>query len=162
MLLFKDLKQNYPVFVLDRQNMTYQQGTVKEVSFPHMEANKPMSFNNNQPMVVDLTVTLGDKVATYVIPDSLSLAYVGSNSTVISTDKEAICREIEAQRATSEEAIKQVEHHKEIVERAKQLLIDLSPAYKSSAEYEKKIEKIEGEMSEMRVLLTRLCNGMKN
>ena len=34
MMLFKDIKQNYPVYILDKQEMTFKQGKVTNVSLP--------------------------------------------------------------------------------------------------------------------------------
>lgn len=37
MLLFKDIKQNYPVYILDTQEFSLIQGKATQVSFPRLE-----------------------------------------------------------------------------------------------------------------------------
>lgn len=39
MLLFRDLKQNYPVYIFDNQEFTLIQGKAVEVGFPRLEMN---------------------------------------------------------------------------------------------------------------------------
>ena len=40
MLLFKDIKQNYPVYILDTQEFSHIQGKATQVSFPRLEMNQ--------------------------------------------------------------------------------------------------------------------------
>ena len=40
MLLFKDIKQNYPVYILDTQEFSLIQGKATQVSFPRLEMNQ--------------------------------------------------------------------------------------------------------------------------
>jgi hypothetical protein len=71
---FKDVKQNYPVYILDKQNVTYKQGKVTSVSFPHIDNTNPMAMGKT---VVDVAIEADGKTATYAIPDSMSIAYAG-------------------------------------------------------------------------------------
>lgn len=46
MMLFKDIKQNYPVCILDKQEMTFKQGKVTNVSLPTIP-KMTMQFGTN-------------------------------------------------------------------------------------------------------------------
>lgn len=38
-MLFKEIKQNYPVYILDKQRLKLVQGKVATVSFPRLDMN---------------------------------------------------------------------------------------------------------------------------
>lgn len=67
MLLFKDIKQNYPVYILDTQEFSLIQGKATQVSFPRLEMNQK---TGKTEMVVDVTIEANGKMATYAIPES--------------------------------------------------------------------------------------------
>lgn len=64
MLLFKDIKQNYPVYILDTQEFSLIQGKATQVSFPRLEMNQK---TGKTEMVVDVTIEANGKMATYAI-----------------------------------------------------------------------------------------------
>lgn len=75
MLLFKDIKQNYPVYILDTQEFSLIQGKATQVSFPRLEMNQK---TGKTEMVVDVTIEANGKMATYAIPESHSVTYVAN------------------------------------------------------------------------------------
>lgn len=90
-MLFKDIKQNYPVYILDKQEFCIIQGKATAVSFPRVEMNQK---TGRSEMVVDVTVEANGKTATYAIPENLSVTYAGN--IVLSTDKQGLTGEVEA------------------------------------------------------------------
>ena len=114
-MLFKELKQNYPVYILDKQAVTFTQGKVISVSLPRMNVgNGTMSMmpsSSPTTMLVDVTIEADGRTATYSIPENTAVTYAGS--TVLSTDREGISREIEAMRATAEQVLSSVDRQKE-------------------------------------------------
>ena len=86
-MYFKDLKQNYPVYILDKQNLTLIQGKAVSVGFPRMELNPAAGKSG---MVVDVSIEAGGKTANYVIPETLSVTYAGN--LVLSVDRQGACR----------------------------------------------------------------------
>lgn len=58
MLLFKDIKQNYPVYILDTQEFSLIQGKATQVSFPRLEMNQK---TGKTEMVVDVTIEANGK-----------------------------------------------------------------------------------------------------
>lgn len=75
MLLFKDIKQNYPVYILDTQEFSLIQGKATQVSFPRLEMNQK---TGKTEMVVDVTIEANGKMAIYAIPESHSVTYAAN------------------------------------------------------------------------------------
>ena len=96
-MLFKDIKQNYPVYILNKQDLSLTQGKAVQVPFPRMEMNQK---TGKTEMVIDITIEANGKTATYVIPESLSVTYAGN--LILSTDKMSLASEIEAMKNTAE------------------------------------------------------------
>lgn len=100
MLLFKDIKQNYPVYILDTQEFSLIQGKAAQVSFPRLEMNQK---TGKTEMAVDVTIEADGKMATYAIPESHSVTYAGH--LVLSTEKSGLTSEVEAQKANAEQVL---------------------------------------------------------
>ena len=163
-MLFKELKQNYPVYILDKQSVTFTQGKVVNISLPRLNiGNNGMPIMPPSPasnaMMVDVTVEVNGRTATYSIPENLAVTYAGN--TVLSTDKEGISREIEAMRATAEQVLNSVDRQKEIVEKSKTLLAELNPAYREKKETDERFNRIEGDVSEMKGMMKDLLEKLK-
>ena len=163
-MLFKELKQNYPVYILDKQSITFTQGKVVNISLPRLNiGNNGMPMMPPSPasnaMMVDVTVEVNGRTATYSIPENLAVTYAGN--TVLSTDKEGISREIEAMRATAEQVLHSVDRQKEIVEKSKTLLAELNPAYREKKETDERFNRIEGDVSEMKGMMKDLLEKLK-
>lgn len=143
-MLFKDIKQNYPVYILDKQNVSFIQGKVTSISLPHIDNSNPMVIGKS---VVDVTIEADGKGATYTMPEDKSIVYAGS--IVLSTDKESIIREVEAMKASAEQAIANVEKQKEIASKSTNLLTELNPIFKEKQENEKRMSKMENSIADM-------------
>lgn len=89
-MYFKDLKQNYVVYIFDKQNINVRQGKVVNVSLPHFDSvNNTMRTN----MVVDVTIDDNGKTTTYTLKEDTDTGYTGS--VMVTTDKQNIVREVE-------------------------------------------------------------------
>lgn len=148
MLLFKDIKQNYPVYILDKQEFCIIQGKATAVSFPRVEMNQK---TNKAEMVVDVTVEADGKTATYTIPDNLSVTYAGN--LVLSTEKPGLTGEVEALKAGAEQVIASVPQAQKIIDRASSVLAELNPIYKEKQETEQRFGKIETSISELKEMM---------
>lgn len=155
-MLFKDVKQNYPVFILNKQEVSYSQGKVTSVSLPHMDNSNPMVIGKS---VIDVTIEVDGKSATYAIPENLSIVY--ANDIVLSTDRDGIMREVEAMKSSSEQAIKNIERHKMIVEKSSTLLTELNPVFKEKQENERRLTNMEKSIEELKNLFTGFMKEMK-
>lgn len=156
-MLFKDIKQGYPIYFLDKTDITTYQGKVISVAVPRYDNQ---SFNNTAAgLVVDITIEANGKTNTYTIPETSTLAYAAN--VVLSTDKEGIIREVEAMKNVSEEALSQVDKHKEAVIKCNQLLEELNPAFAEKRAQDKRIEGIENEVKSLGAVLRDFINEFK-
>ena len=144
-MLFKDIKQNYPVYILDKQDLSVIQGKATSVSFPRMDMNPKIGKTE---MVVDVTIEVNGKTGTYTIPENLSVTYAGN--LVLSTDKQGLSGEIEAMKNNAEQILASVDRQKEILNKASSLLAELNPVYREKQETEKRFGVIEAQVSEVK------------
>lgn len=156
-MLFKDIKQNYPVYILDKQNIKFTQGKTISVSFPRMENTNPMAIGKS---VLDIVIEADGKNATYAIPENVGIVYAGD--IVLSTDREGIAREIEAMKTSAEQALASVDRQKAIVEKSTKLLAELNPAFREKQEYEQRLSKMENSIGELKEMLTGFMNKVKS
>ena len=153
-MYFKDLKQNYPVYILDKQTLTLTQGKAVAVGSPRMEMNPAAGKSG---MVVDVSIVADGKTANYVIPENLSVTYAGN--LVLSVDRQGLAGEVESMKVTAEQAIASVEQQKQILEKSTTLLAELNPTYREKQETEQRFSKIEASMGELKDMLSRLLNS---
>lgn len=155
-MLFKDVKQNYTVYILDKQDMNISQAKVSAVGFPRMDI---MQNTHNTQTVVDITLDSNGKIATYTIPESLSVTYAGN--IVLSTDKDGLMHEIEAMKNNAEQVLASVDKQKQILDKANTLLSELNPVYKEKKETDLRFSKIENSISEMKDMFANFLNTYK-
>ena len=154
-MLFKDVKQNYTVYILDKQDMNISQAKVSAVGFPRMDIMQNTPGANTQT-VIDVTLDSNGKIATYTIPENLSVTYAGN--IVLSTDKDGLMHEIEAMKNNAEQVIASVDKQKQILEKANALLSELNPVYKEKKETDLRFSKIENSISEMKDMFANFLN----
>lgn len=107
-----------------------------------------MLHSNTSSLVVDITIEVNNKTATYTIPENLSITYAGN--IVLSTDKEGLTHEIEAMRNSAEQVINSVDKQKEILEKSTKLLSELNPAYKEKQEADMRFSSLESQIGEIK------------
>lgn len=139
-MTFKDLKQGYPVHILDKEKLTVEKGKVQSVGFQRVDA-----MQGQRQMVVDITVKCCGRVASYTMPADSSVVY--ANNLVISTIPQSLVAEVEKMKGEAEQVLASVEHQKEIVAAADELLAQLSPELKEKRETEQRFQMIEGRMN---------------
>lgn len=147
---FKDIKQNYPVYIFNKQDLSFIQGKAIQVSFPRVEMNQK---TGKTEMVVDITIEMNGKTASYVIPENLSVTYAGN--LILSTDKTGLANEIEAMKTTAEQILASVDHQKEILDKSSSILAQLNPIYKEKQEAEQRFGKIESSIERMEELMKK-------
>ena len=155
MLLFKDLKNNCPVYILNKQDMSLTTGIVTSVGFPRV----PTTYKPGQnTMVVDIAITADDKTATYEIPENLSVTY--ANNFVLTTEKVGLAPDIEAIKNTADQIIKSYDSQKERYDKACSLLMDVKPEYKEKKETEDRLNKMEGSITEIKSMMEKLMDSL--
>lgn len=139
-MVFRDLKQNYNLHILNKEGLTVTQAKVTQVGLPRYDSNVKQT-------VVDVTVEYEGKSGTYILPETLSISSNGN--IVISTDTESLSREVEAMKNSAERIIASIPHQRKIIERADELLSELSPTYRKDREIDARFNKIESSLSKM-------------
>ncbi len=113
-MTFKDLKSGYPVYLLDRTALVYEQAKVMAVQ----QNYTPSSFGK---MEVNVTIQTKDgKQNIYSVADTERTAYAGT--LLIATEKESIVNELNMLKSNSEEALGKMDEHKRTIERCTSLL----------------------------------------
>ena len=156
MMLFKDIKQNFPVYILDKQSMSFTQGKVQSVSFPHIDNSSPMGMGKT---VIDVAIEADGKSGTYAMPENLSVVYAGN--IVLSTDRDGIMREVEAMKTSAEQILASVDKQREIVEKSTALLTELNPEYKAKQQNEQRLSSLESSMKELKDMMAGFIKEMK-
>lgn len=153
---FKELKQNYPVYILDKQEFAIIQGKATAVSFPRLEVNPK---NGKTEMVVDVTVEANGNTATYTIPENLSVTYAGN--LVLSMDKQSLMPEVDNMEANADQVLTSVPNAQKIKERAPMLRSELNPIYRERQETEKRFNAIEDSVNEIKIMMSEFINKSK-
>lgn len=154
-----DVKQNYSVYILNKQDITITDGKVISVGFPHLDLNTKPAMGQSQ-MVVDVTIEANSKTATYSIPENLSVTYAGD--VVLSTDKQGLMAEVEQMKNTAEKILESVPKQKEVVDKTTVLLSELNPVYKEKKETEQRFSKIEESISRMESTVNNFINSFNH
>lgn len=154
-MTFKELKQGYPIHILDKDKLTVKQGKVQSVSFPRADM-----MQGQRQMVVDITVEHNGTTATYTMPEDACLVY--ANNLVISTDTQGLIVEVEKMKSEAEHVLASVEHQKEVVEVADELLAKLNPAFKEKRETEQRFEQLEKRMNSVDDNISQLLSLVKS
>lgn len=179
-MLFKDIKQNFPIYILDKSSVELIKGKVTEVTFPHPESpqlngfNMPNSnygtvvppigqnTNNSQRMVIDLTIEASGRSATYVVSESASINYAGN--LILATDQSLLASEVEAIKNAAEQALapERIEQLKHQLEKSTALLSELNPAFKQQQEYDTRFKNIEGSVDELKEMMKNFIKEFKS
>lgn len=156
---WQDVKQNYSVYILNKQDITITDGKVISVGFPHLDLSTKPAMGQSQ-MVVDVTIEANSKTATYSIPENLSVTYAGD--VVLSTDKQGLMAEVEQMKNTAEKILESVPKQKEVVDKTTVLLSELNPVYKEKKETEQRFSKIEESISRMESTVNNFINSFNH
>lgn len=173
-MLFKDIKQNYPIYLLDKDNKVFITGKVTGTTFPHPEKNDRQTLPGGLPnyntqskskrMVVDLTIEAGDRTATYEVSENATVNYAGN--LVIATDKQALVPEMEAMVNSASDFLATIDQRKaeaeETVKKMKATLAEVSPQFKQQQEYDARFNKLEGSVDELKDMMKNFIKEFKS
>lgn len=149
MIPFRDIKQNYPVHILDKQEFEIYTGKATAVSFPKLEINPETS---KPEMMVSVTIEAGGKTATYAIPENLSVSFAGN--LVFATEKHLLLNEAKAVKANAEQIIAAAPKAQKIIDKSSTIFAELDSTFKERQETEQRFSKIEGSISEMKEMIS--------
>lgn len=148
---FKDIKQGYPIYILDRKALCAKTVNITEVSLPHIDAKIGGATN----LVVDISTEDGN---TYVMMADAEVAY--PESMVISTNVDHILRELTSMRNTAQQALDRVDRERQTVARCNDLLADLDPTQREKQQTEARFTKIEQAQTAMQQGMDKLLQMM--
>lgn len=158
---FKELKSGYPVYFFDRDGVVAYDGRVVSVSAPRFDAPpygqiKPQQQNG---MVVDVTIDANGATKTYTIPEASETAYAGSLA--ISVDKSVLLREVEAIKSAREIELGKMDKYKEDLSKCDVILESWNPVFAEKREQDKRIEGIETEVRNLGSIINEFINRFK-
>lgn len=136
-MLLKDCQKGYPIFILNRNDITATQGKIIDVSRPHFDNRNP----SNTTMVIDVIVDIDGKQTSFVMSEGSSIAY--TDTLVLSCDRADILHEVEAICSRNEEELKQTELRQQTVQKCKSIIEEWNPSVKQQRETDERITKIE-------------------
>lgn len=146
--MFKDLKKGYQVHTLDTTNTPeYALGNVINVSEPRFQQIQPGQFQQLQDRVLDLTLEIGGKSLTYVVPENQNVAM--ANGITLSCEVEPIMNQLNAMRRNSEDVVNSVDKHRETMEKCNAILEEINPSFKQTREQDRKIKGLEDKVDKI-------------
>lgn len=143
LMIFRDIKQHNKIYILDKNNMTIKEGIVTAVGIPQP--------NIEGKIVIDVTISVDDKIATYSIPEQLSITR--ANNLVLVINKEDLIPEIETMKTNAQMILDSVDKQKNILSKADSLLLDLNPLLKEKQQNEQRFSKIEDSLNQITKLM---------
>lgn len=170
--LFKDLTSQSTIYALMKgDDVKYMEGSIVSVSHPRMNMPSMQQGQMTMPamqQVVDVTYCVEGKNLTDAVDVTASMFSTRNTGvlTLISTDKEAIVRELHATLKSSEKYIE--EAHKEIpkqekrITECKELIAQLDTDFKEKQEAEERFAKLETTQKEQGSKLDRILSLLLN
>jgi peptidoglycan hydrolase CwlO-like protein len=110
-------------------------------------------------MVVDITVEIEGASKTYTLKDSTEVGY--TDTQVISGERSLILKEVESMKNQSEEALKQVDLHKERVDKCNKLIMEFSPELREKKLMDERISSLENSVTELANSIKSLVDEFK-
>ena len=146
--MFQSLRQNSLFYVLEKNDdIKLKVGQVVNVSNPqpkYSQFQTSMPYNQ-QEMVVDVKVKLGDETVEFKqLPATLSIS--DNNSVVVSESKEAMSAEVEAMLRASNNILESIPYHQKVIANCDIILRELNPQFAKEKEQEEKIGALEERM----------------
>lgn len=163
-LLFKDLAPGAIIYALIKgDDLLYKEGTVANVGIPRME----MPQGNNIPMgmprnVVDVTFTVDGKSFTEAISitDSIHSAKNMGGVAMLSTDKDAVVRELRASLKIDEDYLAGVDQEKKKrekrVKQCRDLIAALDTEFAAKQAADERVQRLEDNINEIKAMLAQL------
>lgn len=160
--MFSNLRINSQIYLLHKDNVTLDVGTVTNITQP-VPKFPVTNFINPQEYVVDLTIKVKDSdITLQKLPANLDIADQGINGNlVITTSKEAMNAEIESLKQRSVNIINSIDCHKNIIQECDKLLQELNPEYAEQRLQKQEIDNLKTQMSEMMSSMKELMIQMK-
>lgn len=165
-MTFNELRNNFPVHILDKNEMRYIQGKVvnKGNPRPNTQASATNQTNLFQlpqlQTVVDVTIEADGKTNTYIADSNASAVMAGS--VLIALDKSDIIRELKAINAECDEYLANVDKKKDTKEKCTKLIGELDTEFKEKQVMETEIQNLKNTQKEQGDKLDEILKLLKN
>lgn len=162
--MFSNLRQGTLLYVLYKNEPEVSIGEVESISapFPLYGATYNAGYLQPTQMYVDVKLKVCDEtIDLQKLPADQTTADFGTNGMVVSESREDILREIEVLRKNSQSILDSVPHHKEVLQKAQQLIEQLNPRVKAEAEQRRDIDALKSQMSNIETMLSKLLSKSK-
>ena len=159
--MFRSLRPNSSLYILKKDSMTFEVGSVISVSAPVPKYQMQPSFGQNQEMVVDIAARVGDQDLTYQkIPADLDIADFGNNSIVLTDNREAMNSEILNIKKKNLDEINNIEYRKTVVTKCDEILSKLNPEFAEKQAQQKEISELRTQLAEVHKTLACLTEQL--
>ena len=162
--MFSTLRQNSPIYILDKKGSpVLKKGVIESVS--PQRSRTGTFYGQPLDMVVDIVVNVdGTKEEFKNIPASLGIANDGN--LVISESKEAMSTEVDSMLSISKQILESIDYHKDVIDKCEQILKDLNPQFAKDKLQEEKINSleeriggVENTLGDIKNMLSKALNG---
>lgn len=131
--------------------------TIGDIIYTANMAHQP---NLEGKIVIDVTINVKDKQATYTIPEQLSVTR--ANNLVLAIDQKDLIQELETMKTNAKLIIDSVDTQKTILQKADKLLLELNPVLKEKQQNEQRFSKIEDSLSQIAKLMEKQQETINN
>ena len=163
--MFQNLRQNSQIYIFHKGDKPFMEiGYVTQVSQPKPKYGLPPTFGQQQEMVVDLTAKVNGIITNYnLLPAQSDIAdtFVNNEGIVITDNREAMNAEVLALKQKSQDILKSIDNHKQIVIQCDQILNDLNPEYAEKQQQQTEINLLKTQMQDVSATLSSLTNLIK-
>ena len=149
-MLFKDLKTGDTLYLFDKNAIALVQDKVVSISAPHVDTNCAVG------MVVDVKVSN----RSFTMRDTADICY--TDTLVISPDRAAILREVEAQKANDEALIAREKAIKEELPKLEAIIDLLSPERRERKEQEERMNRVEEKLGTLTEMIELMLKNKKD
>ncbi|MBR1792108.1 MAG: hypothetical protein IJ764_00500 [Bacteroidales bacterium] len=164
--MFGTLKPGSHLYVLNKgENPSLSIGQVLTVSSPRPKMAQGQFINPVMPMeqVMDFTVKVDDDTKTFTgVSPSATTLDTGTGGYFVSEDRASVSAEVDAFAAISQSILNSTPYHRKVVERCKQMAVELNPSLQKEAERDQEIVSMKKEIEEMRSSIGEVVNLLRS
>jgi hypothetical protein len=155
--MFQGLTQGSIVSILFKNTPRVADGRIVSVNthMPTYNPQQPMALMNGP--VTDLSVQIGDETLSFAgLPANGVVANFPDRGLFISTDKNAVIREVDAAKSALKQDLDQVSVKQKLYSDYEHLSMELNPELKKEAEQARELFALRNEVVEMRQMLSAI------
>lgn len=153
---FKELRKGFPVYILNKESVEFNQGKVTQDSTPPR-----LSAVFGQPMVCDVAIESKGTTKIWTLPADQKVAEMQTdNNVIISTDNVAILAMIKNIAQECETYLQGIEHIQDKLQRAKELISKYDITYKQQQQTEERFNKLEHSISGIENVLSEILQKL--